>query len=266
MTAIPPYPARRNPAGQASDALRPVLSIIIPAYNEVQTIGEVLERVRNVPINKEIIVVNDGSSDGTGELLERERDKDDIIVVTLASNQGKGAAVRIGLERAQGEIIAIQDADLELDPSELPQLIKPIQDGHTEVVYGSRFSAQDRRGRVPRPSLTAWFGNKVLTMMTNLLYGSRLTDMETCYKVCRASVIKGIQLESVGFELEPELTAKLLRLGFRIHEVPISYQPRTRVAGKKIGWKDGVKAIYCLIKYRFQDVRTFIREPDAHAR
>ncbi len=266
MTAIPPYPAHRNPAGQASDALRPVLSIIIPAYNEVQTIGEVLERVRNVPINKEIIVVNDGSSDGTGELLERERDKDDIIVVTLASNQGKGAAVRIGLERAQGEIIAIQDADLELDPAELPQLIKPIQDGHTQVVYGSRFSGQDRRGRVSRPSLTAWFGNKVLTMMTNLLYGSRLTDMETCYKVCRASVIKGIQLESVGFELEPELTAKLLRLGFRIHEVPISYQPRTRVAGKKIGWKDGVKAIYSLIKYRFQDVRTFIREPDAHAR
>lgn len=164
--------------------------------------------------------------------------------------------MRIGLEHVQGKIVIIQDADLELSPAEIPKLIKPIQDGQAEVVFGSRFL-----GRVAGLPFLPRLGNKLLTLTTNLLYGSRIIDMETCYKACRASVITRIKLDSSGFEIEPELTAKLLRLGYRIHEIPISYRPRKRFEGKKINWKDGVKAIYYLFKYRFQDVRTFVREP-----
>ncbi len=242
-----------------SDPSRPTLSIVIPVYNELNTIRVVLDQVVGIPLSKEIIVVNDGSTDGTGELLERLKDELGLSVINHSSNSGKGAAVRKGLERVRGEIVVIQDADLELDPTEIPKLVEPIQEGRAEVVYGSRFLLHGKWGQVPGLPFVAWLGNRALTAITNLLYGSRLTDMETCYKVCRAPVIARISLECMGFELEPELTAKLLRLGYRIHELPIDYRPRTRTSGKKIKWSDGVKAVVCLLKYRFKDVETFER-------
>jgi len=238
---------------------KPLLSVIIPVYNEIKTIAEVIARVRAVPLSTEIILVNDGSTDGTGEFLEPEGNKPMTVVCNSLINLGKGSAVRIGLERVQGEIVIIQDADLELDPAEFPKLIKPIQEGQTDVVFGSRFLGRGLFGRVPNFPLVPWLGNKIIVFTTNVLYGAQLTDVETAYKVCRASVINSIKLDSKGFELEPELTAKLLRLGYGIIEVPISYQPRKRSEGKKIGWIDGFKAIYYLFKYRFQSVHTFLR-------
>lgn len=224
------------------------LSVIIPAYNECQTIAEVIRRVKAVDLDKEIIVVDDGSSDGTVEILRELMEDESLIVHESKINLGKGAAVRIGLKYITGDIVIIQDADLELDPNEYYQLIQPISQGQTKIVYGSRFL-----GKNPGVPLLTLLANKFLVVFTNLLYGSSLTDMETAYKVFSPDVLDRIKLRCLGFELEPEITAKFLKAGLRIVELPIRYQPRTVQGGKKINWHDGIRAIWTLIKYRFTD-------------
>ena len=226
------------------------LSIIIPVYNEEQTIGEVIERVWMVALDgveREVIIANDGSSDGTRLAIDASRWSHDTRVKIYNSpiNLGKGAAVRFGIGMATGDILLVQDADLELDPNEYGRLLAPILEGRTDVVYGSRFLKPS--GRVAFRRRVA---NQFLTVLTNVLFGARLTDMETAYKVFRREALDGIRLRCVGFDFEPEITAKLLRAGRRIVEVPIGYQPRRIDEGKKIRWIDGVDAIYTLIKCR----------------
>ncbi|HWE28327.1 MAG TPA: glycosyltransferase family 2 protein [Polyangia bacterium] len=225
------------------------LSIIIPVYNEAKTVGAVIDKVRSLDlgsdITKEIIVVNDGSSDGTREALARWETIDGVRVHHSPVNLGKGSSVRIGFSFASGDIITIQDADLELDPSEYEHLIKPIVDGSADVVYGSRFVGKGRQGK-----LSFWIANKALATLTNVLYGAELTDIETCYKVLRADVVKQLKLKAARFEIEPELTAQLLKHGFRIRELPIGYAPRTHDEGKKINWKDGFGAVWMLVTQR----------------
>lgn len=236
------------------------LSIIIPAYNEAATISSVLERVAAVPLpgdlTKEIVIVDDGSSDGTGEIIQGLSKRDGVVVYSSLINLGKGAAVRFGFALATGDVVIVQDADLELDPEQYPDLIQPIMDGQADVVYGSRF--MKGTGGSPMSRLA----NRVLTALTNLLYGSRLTDMETCYKVIRREVLDRIRLRSARFEFEPEITAVLLRLGYRIVEVPVRYHPRTVAQGKKIGAWDGILAIGTLLRYRFLKIEA-LRNPTA---
>lgn len=225
------------------------LSIIMPVYDEVNTVRAILEQVRAVPIEKEIIIVDDGSTDGTSDILRQEMEHDDTRVFFLAENQGKGAAVRTGIAAATGNIILIQDADLEYDPRDYPALLAPIEEGRAKVVYGSRFLGG------PRKTMLFWHavGNKLLTLVTNVLYDTILSDMETGYKVFAADVIKDIPLRAKRFELEPEVTAKVLKRGHRIYEVPISYTGREFDEGKKITWRDGFIALWTLFKYRFVD-------------
>ncbi|MCS6771388.1 MAG: glycosyltransferase family 2 protein [Kiritimatiellae bacterium] len=229
------------------------LSIVIPVYNEARTVETILNRVRSVDVGlrKEIILVNDCSTDGTREVLERLAKEDPTLVVLHHErNRGKGAALRTGFARATGDIVLIQDADLEYDPREYPQLLQPILDGHADVVYGSRFI-----GGGPHRVLFFWHmvGNKFLTLLSNMMTNLNLTDMEVCYKVFRREVLQGIVIKEERFGFEVEITAKVARKRCRIYEVPVSYHGRTYEEGKKINWKDGVRALWCIIRYRLAD-------------
>jgi len=227
-----------------------LLSIIVPVYNEAATSRAVIDRLLaiDLPLAREILVVNDGSTDGTGDVLDQAaRERLPIVVLHVHPNAGKGSAIRHGLARARGSIVAIQDADLELDPGQLASLVEPILRGAADVVYGSRFA----RGRSGAPLLT-YAANRLLTVATNLLFGAALTDMETCYKVMRIEVARSLQLSAERFDIEPQITARLLRRGHRIHEVPVRYDPRSRGQGKKIRWRDGVHALRVLLRERFR--------------
>jgi len=220
------------------------VSVIIPVYNEEKTIEKIIKRVEKLPFKKEIIVVNDGSTNGTKEIL-KELNPKKVRVFSHRKNMGKGAAVRTGLKKATGEIIVIQDADLEYSPEDLPKLIKPILKDKADVVYGSRFMTVKHH-----PSLL-YYGNRFLTFLTQLLFMKKITDMETCYKVFRKKVIKGIRIKSDHFDFEPEITAKIFKKDVRFLELPISYHGRTYEEGKKLTWKDGLEAFFTLLKYRF---------------
>jgi glycosyltransferase involved in cell wall biosynthesis len=230
----------------------PTLSVVIPVYNEAATLREVLAAVEAVPLDKEIVLVDDGSTDGTREVLAEYDARPGYRVLLQPRNQGKGAAVRRGIAEATGELILIQDADLEYDPREYPRLVEPILEGRADVVYGARFM----HGARHVSSLVHTWGNRALTLFSNLMSGLDLNDMETCYKVFRREVVQGLKLESDRFGIEPEITARLARMpGLRLYEVPVSYRPRTYAQGKKIGWKDGVSAVWCILKFNLQGVR-----------
>ncbi len=242
------YP-RITDAYQSSTSLR--LTVVIPCYNEVTTIEPVLARVRSVGLAHEIIIVDDGSTDGTRDLLKeiQAANEPDLRIVFHDVNKGKGAALVTGFSYASGDIVLIQDADLEYDPRDYPILLKPIQEGIAKVVYGSRFLGG------PRKAMNFWnmVANRILTLATNVLYNAILSDMETCYKVFRADVVQDMVIHARGFEFEPEFTAKVLKQGIRIYEVPISYNGREWNEGKKIKWTDAPIALWTLFKYRFVD-------------
>ncbi len=223
-----------------------LLSIIVPCFNEIHTINQVIEKIKESPVKKkEIIIVDDFSNDGSREFLTNL--KDDLINVKFHRiNQGKGAAINTGIKYAKGKIIIIQDADLEYDPNEYPNLIKPITDNKADVVYGSRF-----QGGQPHRVVYFWHrvGNGFLTFLSNIFTDLNLSDMETCYKAFRSEIIKNIRIEEKRFGFEPEITAKISKKDYRIYEVGISYYGRTYKEGKKIGWRDGFQAIWCILKY-----------------
>ena len=244
------------------------LSVIIPVFNELATLEEIVQRVRAidltvnrhgtnpmldgpVTLERELVIVDDGSTDGTRDLLDRWRTEQlpDVRIIYHEHNSGKGAALRTGFSHATGDIFVIQDADLEYEPRDYIKLLEPLLEGRSPVVYGSRFMGGPRSAM----SLTHTLGNKMLTLMTNLLFGTALSDMETCYKCFRRDVIDGMTLRSRAFEIEPELTAKILKRGYTIFEVPISYNGRSFHEGKKIGWSDGFSAVRTLVRYRFTD-------------
>jgi glycosyltransferase involved in cell wall biosynthesis len=223
------------------------LTVIMPVYNERTTVAEVIRRMRAVdlPVTVEIIAVDDGSSDGSDKVLGALEDST-VRVLRHQKNQGKGAAIRTGLAEARGDLVLIQDADLEYDPNDWPKLLDPILRGKARVVYGSRFTGE-RKNMLP----LHWMGNRLLSLVTNVLYSSTLSDMETCYKLFDAQVLEGLTIVSNRFDFEPEITAKILRRGHRIYEVPISYAGREPDEGKKITWRDGFGAMRALIKFRF---------------
>lgn len=237
------------PAMDRSRSTPLTLSVIIPCYNEVSTIEPVLERVRSVGLASEIVIVDDGSTDGTRDILNRLRAENhpDLKIIFHEQNAGKGAALKTGFTHASGEVMLIQDADLEYDPRDYPLLLRPIEEGIAKVVYGSRFLGG------PRKAMNFWnmVANKALTLVTNILYNAILSDMETCYKVFRAEVVDDMIIRSRRFDFEPEFTAKVLKQGIRIYEVPISYNGREWDEGKKIKWTDAPIALWTLIRYRF---------------
>ncbi len=230
-----------------------LVSVIIPAYNEEQTIQQVLETVQALPLDTQIIVVNDGSTDGTHAILENLHENENLTIVHCDENRGKGFAIRTGIPYVKGDAVVIQDADMELSPNDLLQLIKPLENGKVDVVYGSRFL--NGRGHA---SIHNYLANRILAMYTNILYGCRITDESTGYKLFTTNLIKQIDLTCEGFEFCPEITAKILRSGYQIHEVPVSYFPRTKKEGKKLRfWSDGFFAAWTLLKYRFTSKQKF---------
>lgn len=226
-----------------------MLSVVIPVYNELKTIGRILSRVGSLPLNLELIIVDDCSTDGTREVLEKIKDLPRIKVILKEKNAGKGAALRTGFEHAAGDFIVVQDADLEYNPTDIPALIQPLLRDEADVVYGSRFIGEE----IQDESWIHRAGNAVLTGASNLFSGLKLTDMETCYKAFNREVLKDITIEQDRFGIEPELTAKLARRGYRFKEVPISYDSRGYAEGKKIGFKDLINAIYCIGRYGVSD-------------
>jgi glycosyltransferase involved in cell wall biosynthesis len=226
----------------------PRLSVVMPVYNERTTIEEIIDRVLRVPLPIELIVVDDGSKDGTRDLLTALNQQHPFKLVFQPQNQGKGAALRRGFEEVTGDLVVIQDADLEYSPEEYPELIELICQGRADVVYGSRFLGRHRVFL-----FTHYAGNRLLTLITNVLYNTMLTDMETCYKVMRTEVLRSMTLHSNGFGIEPELTAKIFKRHYRVYEVPITYDSRGYEDGKKITWRDGLVALWVLLKYRFTE-------------
>lgn len=225
------------------------LSVVIPVYNEVNNITEIIKRVQAQKLANEIIIVDDGSSDGTRDLLKRLNGKKKVRVILHERNQGKGAAVVTGLKASNGDILLIQDADLEYDPRDYPQILRPIEEGIADVVYGSRFLGGAHRVTM----FWHMVANRMLTTMTNILYDTILTDMETGYKAFRRNVIEGMTIHAKRFDFEPEFTAKILKRHHRIFEVPITFNPRDYSQGKKIKLKDAFEAVWTLLKYRFVD-------------
>jgi glycosyltransferase involved in cell wall biosynthesis len=228
----------------------PLISLVVPAYNEERTVAEVLHRATTVDLRLEIVVVDDGSTDATPALLARLGDDiDGLRVLRFEHNRGKGAAVRAGIKATTGDFVVIQDADLEYDPKDVPVLLGPLLGGHADVVYGTRL-----RGGEPQRAHLFWHyaGNRFLSLMTGMLYNTTLSDMEVGYKAFRGDLIRSIDLVSDDFRFEPEVTAKVLRMpGIRVYEVPISYYGRTFAEGKKITWRDGLKAVWALVRFRF---------------
>ncbi len=226
----------------------PLLSVVMPVYNEIHTVEEMVHRVLAVPLRIQLIVVDDYSTDGTRELLSRLQEELGFTLLLQPHNQGKGGALRRGFEAVQGDLVTVQDADLEYSPEEFPQLIDLICQGRADVVYGSRFLGRHRVFL-----FTHYAGNRLLTVLTNVLYNTMLSDMETCYKVKRTEVLRSMTHESDGYGIEPELTAKIFKRGYRVYEVPITYDGRGYDEGKKITWRDGFVALWVLLKYRFTE-------------
>jgi glycosyltransferase involved in cell wall biosynthesis len=238
-----------GPEGAGPAARYRKLSVIVPVFNERNTVVEIVRRMRAVelPVEREIVLVDDGSDDGTRAVLPQLGDST-VRVVTHPHNRGKGAAVRTGLANVTGDLVIVQDADLEYDPEDWPRLLAPVLKGKAQVVYGSRFTGE-RRNML----FLHWLGNRFLSLVTNVLYNTTLSDMETCYKVFDRRILDGIKLRSERFEFEPEITAKILKKRIRIYEVPISYAGREPEEGKKITWHDGFSALWTLLKYRVVD-------------
>jgi len=248
---------QQNPEGARQ------LSVVIPVFNESATIEQVVELVNEVSLKIELVAVDDGSTDRSLEILERLKEAGRIDrLIVHESNQGKGAALKTGFEAAGGDIIIVQDADLEYDPSEYRKLLQPILDGKADVVFGSRFM-----GGEPHRVLYFWHyvGNRLLTILSNMVTNLNLTDMETCYKCFRREVLQGLSIQERGFGVEPELTAKVARGGWSVYEVGISYSGRTYAEGKKIGWKDGFRALWCILKYGLFSHGTVARAPSGDA-
>jgi glycosyltransferase involved in cell wall biosynthesis len=246
VAAETPAPSHVTRHGTRTKLVSPRLSIVMPVFNEMATIDEIIPRVLGIPLPVELIVVDDCSTDGTRQHLQELQREHGFTLLLQERNQGKGAALRRGFAAVTGNMVAIQDADLEYSPEELPELADLIIEGRADVVYGSRFLGRHRVFL-----FTHYLGNRVLTLLTNILYNTMLTDMETCYKVMRREVLNGLDLESNGFGIEPEITAKIFKRGYRVYEVPISYDGRTYEEGKKISWRDGVVALWVLVKNRF---------------
>jgi glycosyltransferase involved in cell wall biosynthesis len=228
--------------------VNPLLSVVMPAFNERDTIEEIIRRVLAVPLRVELIVIDDASTDGTREIVQALAPSLGFKLLLQPRNRGKGAAIRWGFGQVTGDIVVIQDADLEYSPEEYPELIELISDGRADVVYGSRFIGRHRVFL-----FTHYIGNRMLTMLTNMLYNTILSDMETCFKAMRVEVVRSMTLRSDRFGIEPELTAKIFKRGYRVYEVPITYDGRGYEDGKKITWKDGIVAVWTLVKYRFTE-------------
>jgi len=242
MSASERIPPRRTPLED------PLLSVVMPVYNEKATVEEIVDRVLAVPLRIELIAVDDASTDGSREILERLSRERAFRVLRQERNQGKGAAVRRGIEAATGDVIVVQDADLEYSPEEYPDLLDLIAKGKADAVFGSRFIGRHRCFL-----FTHYLANLFLNLVTNVLYNTTMTDMETCFKAVRAEVLKDLKLKSDRFGIEPEITAKLFKRGARVYEVPITYEGRDYSEGKKITWRDGFPALWTLVKYRFTD-------------